>query len=80
MCSLQNATVRHFLAFWGLFFYRGSLKHMVFTRVRASEALLGLILGRLGLILRLLGPPGAHSGPPRALWRAWGAPAEHALH
>ena len=57
--SLQNVTVRHFLAFWKLFFYRGSFKHKVFTWVRASEALLGLILG-------LLGPPGAHFGPPAA--------------
>ena len=57
--SLQNVTVRHFLAFWKLFFYRGSFKHKVFTWVRASEALLGLILG-------LLVPPGAHFGPPGA--------------
>ncbi len=52
---LQNVTVRYFLAFWKLFFYRGSFKHTVFTRVRASEALLGLILGLLGLTLAILG-------------------------
>ena len=62
--SLQNVTVRHFLAFWKLFFYRGSFKHTVFTWVRASEGSKNDILfRRLWVSWRLLGRFGALLGP-----------------
>ena len=45
-----------------------------------AYAMLMLCSSKTGASWSLLGPPGNHFGPPRALWRAWGAPAEHAFH